>query len=389
MNKSTKLKIQIAVFAVASIAQTRMVISLVLASVSAYFPDAKITTIQMLFSSVTLTGLIASLLVGKLAQIVRKKTILIGCNILGLIGGLLGYFGHNSLACLFAASLLIGLGFGVFTPLTGALAAEHFEGDARTRIIGWRAMFMNVGGIVIMMLAGQLAQMSWYSTYLSFLLCAAIALICAFCLPKGEIEKNTNEDGTKIKVFNPWLINILFLVLVEGISYAAYSANLSYYIVELGLGGASQTSYMSSIQMAGSCISGLVLAQTMKVFKKNAIPVSLLGIGISFFLLYFAKDFTLLMLGAFISGFATCVFANGSAAEMPANVPKGGITTAMSFFNAFMSIGMTLSPYIITNSAALINDKVSTRFLLVGIILTVLSVYAFFSLKKLTSGKDA
>lgn len=281
------------------------------------------------------------------------------------------------------------MGFGVFTPLTGALAAEYFEGDERTRVIGWRAMFMNVGGIVIMMLAGQLASVNWYTTYLSFLVCAVAALICTICLPKGEIEKSEDENGVKIKIFNPWLINILFLVLVEGISYAAYSANLSYYIVELGLGGASQTSYMSSIQMAGSCICGLLLAPTMKLFKKNTIPVSILGIGLAFVMLFFAKDFTLLMLGAFVSGFATCLFANGSAAAMPDNVPKGGITTAMSFFNAFMSIGMTLSPYIITNGATLINDKVSTRFLLVSIILIALSIYAFFSLNKLEAKKDA
>ncbi len=169
--------------------------------------------------------------------------------------------------------------------------------------MGLRVVFMNGGGIVLTLLVGSLAKSYWKNIYLLFLLCIPVALICLFLLPKGRIEKAPNEEkGEKVgfvkKYMNKWLLSILVMVVIQGIGYSCYLSNISFAIQDLGIGGTAQASYVSTCMQTASIAAGFLMVWSVSLFKKCVPGAALLGMGLSFVILAFAKGYAMLCLGA-------------------------------------------------------------------------------------------
>lgn len=375
-SKKTLLFVQIAIYVTIVVSLARNCISLVLTGVAEMFPNESITTVQTVYSVISTGAIVGSLVAGKLAQIFPKKYILVADLVLGCLAAMYAYLIANTILALKVCSIIIGLTFGQFVPLTGALIAEYFDGVQRAKVVGLRVVFMNGGGLVMTLVAGQLAANYWKNTYLMFLLCIPAALACLFLLPKGSVEKSEAEEkGEKVNFFakymNKWLLLVLLMVVVQGIGYSCYLTNVSFAIQDLGLGGTSQASYISSVMQIACIATGFVMVPSVKLFKKCVPGAGLLGMAISFLILAFANGFVMLVLGAIVFGYSVILFSNGTVAIMPENVPSGSMTMSMALFNAMMNVGLTIAPYCVTAPAAMINNLTSTRYMVAAVIMAV------------------
>lgn len=372
MNKK-KIKIGILIFSL--LLQSMNAIALVISGVAATYPDATTTSVQLVYTLITLMSVFGTLLAGKLAGIMTKKKIaMIFCSVLCL-GGVFGYFFANSLIMLYVASIIIGIGNGVIFPISSGLIAEHFEGGERASVTGIQALFVSGGGFLINYVGGMLAASYWKNTYLLYLSAIPAIIVIMILLPEGNVEKA--EQGEKVKLLTPFLIALTIQAFIFGICWMTLLANATYYIFDLGIGNESQASLLSMAMSVGSIIIGLLLRRVMALTKDYCFVAAFACATFSLWILSFGSNLTVLIIGCVMLGIGFGLFMPLGYTLIPNKVHPAAITMSIAVFTAAFSLGGFMNPYIITVGAALINDRVATRFVLAAILQTVNLIFCF------------
>ena len=99
----------------------------------------------------------------------------------------------NSLTELLIGRALLGVGMaGVMTGAT-TLLADYFRGPARDRVMGEQGAFMGLGGVVFLLAAGELAEVSWRLPFLMYGLGLPVVVAGWFCVREPEVEPEPIE----------------------------------------------------------------------------------------------------------------------------------------------------------------------------------------------------
>lgn len=373
------------VFIISCILQTMTAPSLVLSGVRDAFPDASVTTVQLVYSMLPTFSLIATLVVGKLTNIFRKKILVfVGCSML-LIGGLLGFFFYTTLPSLYIASAFIGFACGMMIPLVTGLIAEHFEGEERTRVLGIQAIFNNGGTLVTQFIGGLLVDIHFHYLYLIYFATIPVMICAGILLPKGIVEKP--EAGEKVKVFTPFLALMMIEVFLVSTAFSAFLMNISLYITETNLATAGQVSYLTVGRALGNIICGLVFAKIVKAMGKYTSAVGALIVAASIWVIAFVPNFIVLVFASIVLGFGYGIFFINSNNLIMAKAHPAATTMSLSMFMLGNTVGSVLNPYTITQGAALINDQTTTRFILGAISATIVVFIALASANKVAAPK--
>lgn len=366
MSNKTKTKAGIFIFSL--ITQSMNALSLMLSGIANEFTNASITSIQIVFTLITLASVAGTLAAGKLATIMTKKKIVIFSMGMMVLGGLFGRFFGTSIPMLYAASIIIGIANGIIIPVSSSLVAEHFEGEERAQVVGLQSLFVNGGGMILNMLAGILAAAYWKNTYLVLLTSIPVIVLTLFLLPEGKIE--TAEKGENVSVLSPFLVVIIIHSLIFGACWMTFYTNVSYYIFELGIGAEAQAGTVTTLFSVGSVVIGLVLGKVMKATGRFCFASGLALSAAGFWVFAIASNMPLLFIGAALQGMGFGLFMPSGITLIPNHVHPGAITMAISLFTAALSLGGFLNPYLITTIAGMFSELVSTRFLIAAIIQT-------------------
>lgn len=345
---------------------SKEMVALVLAGVAKAHPEASVTSVQMVFTLITLIVVPAMLIAGKLVNRFTKKKLLIVCCLLMLGGGLMGYFCYASLLMLYVASALIGFGNGMLNPIVSGLIAEHFTGDERASVNGVQTLFVSGGAILLSLLVNFLGRSQWQGSYLLFLLTIPVLLVLIFLLPAGSLEKA--ENGKKGRVLTPYLMFIILQVFLYSVGFMTFMTNISLYTDALGVGNAS---FMNSMQSIGCVIIGLLLAPVMRISGKYCFALASVFGAVSMVILCLATGAPMLLLGSLVLGLGFGLLIPAGCVLIPDAVPASAITMGISLMLVAYNVGGFINPYIVTLGAQLINNNISTRFAVAAVILAL------------------
>jgi MFS family permease len=112
---------------------------------------------------------------------------------------------------------LLGLAIAGIKTSTVAMIGDYYAGAERNRIIGWQGSAMKVGGVVFMLLGGWLANYSWQTPFLGYLLAFALLpsslIALAGGLPRQEPRKEADAAVVSPALFWPasWVFLSAFL----------------------------------------------------------------------------------------------------------------------------------------------------------------------------------
>lgn len=367
MNAKTKTKIGI--FILSLITQSMNALSLMLSGITAEYPGTDISSIQIIFTLITLASVAGTVAAGKLACMMTKKKVTAIFIVIMVCGGLFGRFFGNSIGMLYVASVIIGVSNGVLIPVSSALIAEHFEGDERAACVGLQSLFVSGGGMLLNMLAGFLAAAYWKNTYLVLLTAVPVLVFTLLLLPEGIVEKT--EKGEKAPVLNTFLVTLIAHSFIFGICWMTFYTNVTYYVFEIGAGNEAQAGTVTMLFSAGSIIVGLLLGKVMRLTKNYCFASGLLLSALGFWVFAVASGLPLLLAGAVLQGIGFGLFMPSGYTLIPNHVHPGAITMGIALFTAAMSLGGFVNPYIITNAAGIFGTAVSARFLTAAILQTV------------------
>ena len=131
--------------------------------------DASIGWVQ---GAVSLPGAVLSLLLGWLADRVGRKPVLVGALFLFGAAGTAAAF-VDSFAQLIALRMIQGAGGGALLGLPVVIIGDLFEGDDRTKIMGWNLASITTASAVSPLVGGVLAESDPFRPFLVY----AVALL--------------------------------------------------------------------------------------------------------------------------------------------------------------------------------------------------------------------
>ena len=134
-------------------------VSPALGEISDYFCFAGKSLIHLIPVAHSLTIVPTIFFVGRLSRVFPGKALLVfGLSVFtlsGTVGGLV-----SNIFTLLLTRLFMGFGLGLVIPFSTALISDFFEGDEKTRLMGLSSSLNMFGGMIALLVAGQLASFS-------------------------------------------------------------------------------------------------------------------------------------------------------------------------------------------------------------------------------------
>jgi|GEM_PF-3988730 len=381
MSENTKKNIRgvvIVYFVTSLFKQASMLVSLILSDAAVQFPKASATSIQMIYTMCTVGGLLGVALGGKLPCIINKKKLLIIFSFFQLIAGIIGITGNHSIGLLCFASCLIGIGSYALAGILSALVVENI--DDRTKqasIMGKQSIFVNIGGMIMMIVGGSLEKQKFANVYKCFFFNIIIILLALSLLPDGPLEKLKKENGNKSGI-SKGMLPILIGTLCFGLGFMVYSTNISFLTGSLHL-TAVEAGYANTLFMVGAVVSGLLVKKSIRIFKTKTMAVSLWILAAGLLVEANAVNLAAMLVGAFLIGFGFGTFCPVGFSTVPA-LTSGNPSAGLAMFTGSMTIGQIISPLIITNLAGSANGGITRRYM-IGMIITIIGGFILTAVK--------
>lgn len=347
----------------------------ILAEVGKFFPNASDSAIQIVLTLINLTTLPAMILEPLLEPKITKRDIAIIGTALMLIGGLMPQVLNGQLWMLYAASIVIGVGLSFVVVTSSSLISDYFTGLEKSRVMGFQSIFVSIGGTIIAKGSGLLTAMAgWKRGYLVFLIALPIILIILMTVPKGETTpKAQKSEGSGI---SGSMIYFGILCLITGVFVATFNTNIAMYIDRKGIGDASTAGTVAAIMQVIGILGGLVLGNTVKIFKRFTIGAAILLMAAGTAMVGFSTSLPVICVGAAVVGFGFAI-RNPGAVTFAANmVPAAEASMAIAIVSATYNVGNFISAYIVNTMADKMGDDIANRFIVSAIALVVIGLVA-------------
>lgn len=300
----SNLKVQVGIFSLSMLSMATLVLAPVIGSLVVAFPEAGISTIQMVLSVATLTGMIAAFLVARLALNLPKKTIAVTGAVITGIAGLVPYFLHQNIGFVILCSAIVGIGVGFITNTIPGLIAEHFPAEQGQTMMGRQVAFVSVGTMVMMFVSGQLGVKNWYYSSLTYIIAGIVAVIAAVTLPMDKVHTEAIDSPKPSfkEALNKNVLTIACLGFIFMIVNNVFNNNLSLLIQENNLGGSDISGLVSTVSQLGGLIAGLFIGRIAKVIRSQMLTLGFAVEGIALLILAFTSNLPLVYLGSFLAG---------------------------------------------------------------------------------------
>ena len=148
---------------------------------------------SMVISLPSLVVAICGFPMGYLADRVGLAKTLIASLILFIVSGVLGYF-CTDIYTLLATRVFLGIGIaGISTAATG-LMGIYYDGDERMRVMAIQSAFMGFGGVVLEIIGGLMADVTWNVPFLVYLI--ALPILIAGLIAVRDVIMPGNRGGS-------------------------------------------------------------------------------------------------------------------------------------------------------------------------------------------------
>lgn len=376
-NKPSELKILISILLFSATLSIEEILTLVLNGIAVEWPEVSISAIQMVYSFMVLVEMLTAFFLGFIVSKMSKRKIIIVFNIIATLGGLFAFFFGFNIYMLYISSAVIGFACSVLSTINKSMVSELYTEDKRAKLYGLQLISTALATSAIFILGGKLVKTGWRYVYLLFLILLIPSVSAVFMLPEGEREASQKTDKAFLNVH---VVKYMLIGFFFAISYMTYSTNIGFLLAEVGLGD-SLAGYISAALKIASFAVGILLDKTVKVFKDFTLSFAIALVSIGFLLLYFTSSFALSLLGAVMIGIGSGIFSPQVYMQIAKKVQPTNISSSIAFVNSAISLGMFFNPYIITLGAKLINNEISSRFLLAAILSAAVGLYCFIDAK--------
>ncbi len=357
----------------------------VLSLVSQQYAQYDTTLIQLLQTIPYGLLMVGSALIGWMTTKWSKKDLQIfGLLVIG-VSGVLPFF-TDSFAVLMLARILIGLGFGIVSPLNTAVIAEVFEPEERAGALGLHVVGMGLGAMCGNMAGAMFATAGVRYFYLVY----AVGFISALgvFLTQQRTAPTPAEKAADAKLN-------MDVFLISGMSFFhtlfinAYSTNISLYITESVNAGTSASGLATAFNSAFALICGALFTKISGLLKNATLPTSIFAAGLGYLALLFVPGMAGVLIASALCGVSLSCFMAMASYLLSIIVEPEAVAKASGIFSIIGGIGGLIAPVAMSGmSTALGGNTPVNQFIVAAagmIILAVLVVLYVRGLQKRTN----
>lgn len=278
------------------------------------YPDASVTTIQMIIAIPPMASIPGTLLSGVLSSYVRKKRIVEFALAVIFVGGMIPVvFGDPTLEAMFACSACVGVGQGLLHPMANAFICQTWEDDQRSRALGFKQSFNFIGDALVALCVGYLSLSHWGNAFLVYLGVIPIFILAHVLFPEGELEQklvtvrpharrratvangsshcdemfsdgdssSSQSRGAAVphaassvattrtaglrELFKPRMVYLFVLFAFAMMFLYGFNTNIAMLVQERGLGNAADVSKIASVVSITSFLLGIIYGKVTEV----------------------------------------------------------------------------------------------------------------------------
>ena len=244
---------------------------------------------------------------GILADKIGKLRVLIPSLIFYAIFGISGAWAQNFHFLLLDRALLGAASGGVAAASIGIISSMY-DGEARTRILGYATSALAVSSIIFPLLGGLIGSFNWQYTFLLYGLGFPVALSAALVLreePRGSSLVDMSQSQRLIQSLKQPSVLTLFLAL--GLTSAIFYVVIVYaplhFKAAIGAGTTFNGAILASRAVGAAIISATGASRLAKrLGSAKAIALGFTLMGLSLITIPFLKQFYLILPTAVIFG---------------------------------------------------------------------------------------
>lgn len=374
------------------------------------FHEYERSSVEFLISASTISVILMIALTPILSRYLSERFMIVsGLLIYGICGA--APFFLNSYLLILASRMIMGLGVGMVNAKAVSMIGERFEGDLRSKLLGIRCSMETIGQTVLMLVVGQLLRFGWHYPFIIYIAAFAILVIYLAFVPakgntaadsssvllnhdeiaggaddkkkKGSTDKKESPAGRmNIRLADGMVILFNFLLGFTLVSASSINnLRITTYIVETGIGQASDGANILSIAVFFGFLGGLVFGKLMEKLENLVLPLVLLGVAIGMTTIGFADSLVLVAFGACVCNFCitlgTSYMFNGLSERLS--------TEALGTGNSIVLVGCNLGACTISfvlQAISLISPKLTAGFFFYAALYLILAVVFFVKYRK-------
>ena len=356
-----------------------MVISPALNALGRYYAGVPAHVVGMLITVPSLAMIPATLVSAPLQKLLGRRRLFLLCITAVLLAGLLPAFLHG-FPFLFFCRILIGLAVGLYTPVNTSMLTSEFEGEQRSRVLGWNTAAESFGGAAMVLAGGWLAMLAWERCFYTYFL-TLVPLLIAFLFLK-EAPPQTAVSMQKPRSLPAAVYGVAVLMCVYMTFLNIFGTGASTLVVSKGLGGSFLTGILTAVYLLAGFLCGLVF-ETMDRFTRQygfAFGIALSAIGL--LLVALGTSTVVLTAGAVVGGF-------GMGYAFPAALSCISVITDPSFQTLAVSmvlsgsrVGMFLTTLVYLPLMTRAGFAIDMCYLVSGVVLLFLAGFCAFLFRK-------
>ncbi len=322
----------------------------------------------------TLPALFIGLLspfVGLVVDKIGRMRVLVVSILVGALAGISGYF-VDTLGLLLAGRAILGIAVAGSMTSATTLIADYYEGPARSSFLGLQSGVMGLGGAFVLAVAGIMADISWRTPFLIYLVPFIVLPFVVLILYEPQLDQWCGEDvaalgdaaacagaaarddqnfgvSTAKKEPIPYgLLSFIYTaVLVMVVLYFVIPIQLPFYLLEKTQASATQSGLSVSVATLSFALSSMFLAKRMA--RLDHITVLLLGyimMGIGLSLITVSGGSVVMYPGLISAGIGIGIAFPNLYVWLANSAPLAIRGRALGGMNTALFLGQFISPII-------------------------------------------
>ena len=358
-----------------------------IAAFSHHFADTDITTIMFANSITGVISVPVSIIFGAILHKIGFKVAALGGILIMSIGGAFPFLMPDitDYSYVIISRIVVGFGLGIMFPVGNATIIAFFEGEERSRLLGWGITIQFVFNLIYTTVAGFLTEIAWNYSFLAYLIGFGPFIIALIWMPEAthlvaatlEREKAKRETAVKEKIPSA-IWGYAIFALAGWVCVVTVQVVTSTILDVRGLAGPSEAALVINCCGIGTIICGLIFPYLVRLFKSRLFGVSAVLIIIGIIPCLIAADPVVYAIGVFILGFGGSAFFT-AAQNATGNIsPKGRIPFVSGVMTSMMNLGSFIAPYLFAASVASIpsmgNDAIFPVLIGIGAIVAIIGL---------------
>lgn len=371
-----KFSLKLAILSISMLQAINLGISPVLADIKRAFPGVSEAGIMQLLSLPFIFTIPASIISGKLAEKISKKTILIFGIFLTTAAGIYPFISNNFSFILFSR-VLAGIGVGLIIPFMLSLIVDFFDGSEREHLFGIQSAFVNLGTIIYYFLGGLLGSINWHFNFLIFIIGLVILSLIVYFLPRQN-KQQLKKSSARLVITKKELL-VCILVFTIALLISVFTARLSFLIVQEKIGNAATTGIITTFTSVGGFLAGILYGKLSQIINRQVITLASLLVCIGTLLAAITNQVWVFLIAALILGlgsaFSISAFVSWITSISAVSIHRDFV---MAVFMSSISLGMSAAPTF-TSLLSFILPEITNRRIYF-ITAALLFVYSMMSL---------